>query len=701
MSLIRGLKTARERVLGKDSPKTAVVILLILLCVGVTYYFHFVLGRAVVFTHLFYVPVALAGLWWGRRGVWVAVLLGALLLASHFLSGMGTPALDCFVRSVMFVAVGLTVGFLREQAVRWEKSLRETRDYLDSLIRYANAPIIVWNPEGRITRFNAAFEHLTGYRAGEVIGRELDMLLPEASRDESLRKIARTMSDGYWEWEEIPILCQDGDIRIVLWNSANIYAEDGTTLLATIAQGTDITERKRAEEEVKRRSEELAILNAITATVGQSLDLDEILDRALSKVVEATRLEAKGGIFLLDAEGQKLRLRVHHGLSPEFVRREAEVAVGECLCGLVAETGEVLLANDSFEDARHTRCRELDPHSHIVVPLKSRDQVLGVMFLYPQGTYQPGAADRQLFASIGSQIGVAVENAQLYQRERQRRQELGEAQDVMLSLLEDVDEARQEVEQKVIERTRELRETQAQLVQAGKMAALGQLAGGVAHELNNPLTGVLIYAKRLLKKADDQALRDNEAFRVFPESLRLIDEAAIRCKTITDSLLTFSRQAKFEFAPLDVNQVIENTLTLIRSQLKFHRITLIQELQPDLPPVVGNPNQLQQVFTNLIINAQQAMPDGGQLVIKTSEVSGKLPKSEWVTVSFTDTGCGIPEENLDKIFEPFFTTQPVGQGTGLGLSISYGIVDAHNGFIEVESQVGVGSTFTVFLPVGN
>ena len=227
------------------------------------------------------------------------------------------------------------------------------------------------------------------------------------------------------------------------------------------------------------------------------------------------------------------------------------------------------------------------------------------------------------------------------------------------------------------------------------MAAIGQLAGGVAHELNNPLTGVLIYAKRLFKKVDDSTLRDNAALRDFPESLRLINEAALRCKDITDSLLTFSRQAGLEFAPLDVNEVIENTLTLIKSQLKSYRITLVQEWQPDLPPVVGNANQLQQVFTNLIINAQQAMPDRGELTIVTSCVDG-----QFVRVRFSDTGCGIPEENLDRIFEPFFTTRPVGQGTGLGLSVSYGIIEAHGGFIEVESKVGVGSTFTVRLPVG-
>ena len=182
-------------------------------------------------------------------------------------------------------------------------------------------------------------------------------------------------------------------------------------------------ETQEREKRLRQKAiEELETVNAIAATVSQSLDLDEILDKALGKVLKVTRLEAKGGIFLLDAGEQKLHLRIHHGVSPEFVRREAEIAVGECLCGLVAESGEVLLTDDSFEDAQHTRCRELDPHSHIVVPLKSRDRVLGVMFLYVRGMYQPGAADKRLFASLGNQIGVAIENARLHQNiERQLR----------------------------------------------------------------------------------------------------------------------------------------------------------------------------------------------------------------------------------------------------------------------------------------
>ena len=158
---------------------------------------------------------------------------------------------------------------------RAQEALRETRDYLENLFNYANAPIIVWDPAFRITRFNHAFERLTGYTAGEVVGRELRLLFPEASRDESLSKIARALSGEYWESVEIPILRQDGETRLALWNSANIYAEDGTTLLATIAQGVDITERKQAEEALRQRTIELQArneeLDAFAHTVAHDL----------------------------------------------------------------------------------------------------------------------------------------------------------------------------------------------------------------------------------------------------------------------------------------------------------------------------------------------------------------------------------------------------------------------------------------------
>jgi PAS domain S-box-containing protein len=260
-------KTVRQYQ-GNVSLKIIVLVFLILTCIGITYYFHWIQAKDIVFTHFFYVPVVLAAFWWGLRGIGVGALLGAFLMASHFLSGLDTPYWEDLLRSVMFLAAGLAVGILRRQIIHSEENLRETRDYLDSLIGCANAPVIVWNPASRITLFNHAFEHLTGYTAEEVIGKELGMLFPEANRDESLSKIKRALNGEHWESVEIPILCKDGDVRLVLWNSANIYAKDDSTLLATIAQGTDVTERKKAQEEVLSKERQLAHTSRLS-TLGE------------------------------------------------------------------------------------------------------------------------------------------------------------------------------------------------------------------------------------------------------------------------------------------------------------------------------------------------------------------------------------------------------------------------------------------------
>jgi len=250
------------------------------------------------------------------------------------------------------------------------------------------------------------------------------------------------------------------------------------------------------------------------------------------------------------------------------------------------------------------------------------------------------------------------------------------------------------LEEMVEERAKELRDTQEQLVRREKLAALGQLAAGLAHELSNPLTGVLMYARRLLKEAEEERLASIPALRVFPESLHVIEEAALRCSDIVRDLLTFAREDWGEFGPLRVNEVVEAALRPMKLQLSNGQVRLKLDLQPNLPPVMGNASQLRHVFTNLILNAQQAMREGGELTI-----SSRLVDSRRVQVQVGDTGCGIPEEIRSRIFEPFFTTRPVGQGTGLGLSTSYRIIEVHKGSIDMESTPGVGTTFTVTLPI--
>jgi two-component system NtrC family sensor kinase len=217
-----------------------------------------------------------------------------------------------------------------------------------------------------------------------------------------------------------------------------------------------------------------------------------------------------------------------------------------------------------------------------------------------------------------------------------------------------------------------------------KMVSIGRLAAGVAHEINNPLTTVLTFACLLREKPDrDQQEKDD---------LDLIIHETTRAAEIVRGLLDFARERATVKEPLDINDVIQRTVRLIRNQKIFDHIVIEEQLANNLPPVNGNVNQLQQVLLNLSLNACEAMPKGGTLSIASSARDGE------VAVSLADTGAGIKAELLDRIFEPFFTTKPVGKGTGLGLSVSDGIIQQHGGSLEVESREGHGSTFVIGLP---
>jgi len=262
----------------------------------------------------------------------------------------------------------------------------------------------------------------------------------------------------------------------------------------------------------------------------------------------------------------------------------------------------------------------------------------------------------------------------------------------------------------------EKRQLELQLIQSAKMAALGEMAGGIAHEIRNPLAITSSAAQILLKKGADPELRR--------ESARKIHTAAGRAATIIENLLRFARPSEGLVEQVDVNGAVEDTLSLIGHQISLQSIEIKKRLVPHLPRVKGNKNQLQQVFMNIILNAYHAMLEGGGLTITSRVLPIALPAADglpgaelpeptghldsnpqspnenrqWVEVRFSDTGCGISEENFSRIFDPFFTTMPVGSGTGLGLSIAYSIVRQHGGSIRVESQVGKGSTFIVSLP---
>lgn len=234
---------------------------------------------------------------------------------------------------------------------------------------------------------------------------------------------------------------------------------------------------------------------------------------------------------------------------------------------------------------------------------------------------------------------------------------------------------------------KKLEETHLQLVSSEKMASLGKLAAGIAHEINNPLGGILIYSSLLMEDLPEEDPKRQDLGRIVQE--------AGRCKEIVKSLLEFARQTEPKREPIDINRAITDGLFFLENQALFHNIRITKRLDPSLPWVTGNAGQLKQVFMNIIINAAEAMHGSGELTITTFSSTGRTS----VFVEFTDTGEGIPEENLSRIFEPFFTTKDVGKGTGLGLATSYGIIESHGGKIGVKSTVGEGTTFTIELPI--
>lgn len=287
------------------------------------------------------------------------------------------------------------------------------------------------------------------------------------------------------------------------------------------------------------------------------------------------------------------------------------------------------------------------------VPLAIHGRVTGRLRAWAtSGDLSPADAE-QILRIVASQVAVAAENARLYEGLRRQMEDL--------------------------------RQTQAQLVQSAKLAAIGELAANVAHEINNPMTSILGYATLMLDEGVDAT--------TVTEYLKTIQSEALRIRETVRALLDFSRQRDFTMERVDVAQTVKDTLALVRRHAALSNIAIEEKYDPELPPVEVDVPQCKQVFLNLITNALDAMPHGGTLTVAT------VRDGEFVRVDFADTGAGIPEANLARIFDPFFTTKPAVKGTGLGLSVSLGIIQSHGGTIDVRSEVGRGSVFSVKLPI--
>jgi signal transduction histidine kinase/uncharacterized protein YigA (DUF484 family) len=444
----------------------------------------------------------------------------------------------------------------------------------------------------------------------------------------------------------------------------NAFSSQDEQLLVVIAsQLAGLLENMRLNEELRERARylqdsvrRLQVVRETALDIAEDLDFDAMLKRVVHQAREL--VDARGAeLGLLDDARQVIKVVVSE--APWFDAQGEEIPLMAGVAGRVAAFGEPLVIADYNAWSGRLYPQRVASFKTVAgIPLKFQGQVVGTLTVMddrPEKNFRP--EDVQLLELLAPQVTVWIRNARLYQelQERIDAQHLAENR----------------------------------LVRSARLAAVGEMAAGVAHELNNPLTTVIGFVELAIGEIPEGS--------TLRSDLELVLKESQRAREVVRRLLEFSRPSENQRIRTDINELVEDVLNLVHHLTVTGGIQVSIDLCDELPWVSVDPAQIKQVLLNLVHNSIQAMSGGGELIIKTGH--SRQDNVEWLTISVSDTGVGIASENMERIFEPFFTTRPAGQGTGLGLSVSYGIVTDHGGYIEAQSQPGKGSHFTVYLPL--
>ncbi len=530
---------------------------------------------------------------------------------------------------------------------------RQTEERYRKMFEQVQEGVFISTPEGRILQCNDAFVRMLGYDSREeLFGLDLAhqlYLVPEDRESYRREMAAHNFVRNY----EVTLRRKDGSLLIALENS---FATRDASGQVDRYQGflLDITEKKRAEEEIRRRNRELHALNAIAVIATQSFDLDEILNLTLRHVMDLFTADV-GSVYLFDDATCVLRRRAERGHRTEAGAQAAEVKLPPEIWAQIRQAHTELITQHSHSSQLPSVATELiaaeNLRSWIWCIMWSKDKMIG-LFGIASHQWEFSGMDENLMIAISRQLATTIDKVHLYE-------ETCRAYD-------------------------DLRRAQEQLLQSEKMSALGQLISGVAHELNSPLTAILGYAQ-LLEGEDIGARCQDYVQKLFKQ--------AQRTQRVVQNLLSFARQRKPQKSQVDLRRVVEDTLALRDYDLKLNNLAVEREFQANLPTVTADAHQLEQVFLNIINNAADAMLEnarGGLLKVRI------YAENEQVCVEFRDSGPGIKEPH--RVFDPFYTTKPVGKGTGLGLSICYGIVKEHRGDVLAQNAPGGGAMFRIMLP---
>jgi PAS domain S-box-containing protein len=530
---------------------------------------------------------------------------------------------------------------------------REAESKFRALFEKVQEGIFISTPDGKFLNFNDAFMRMMGYESREEL---LRVDIPSTIYIDSADRVRlKRLLHEYGEVTDFEFQFQrrDGEVRTA-HESSFVTRDDSGTIVAYQGFVLDITERKEAELEIRRRNRELLALNGIAEALSETAKLEDVLTRSLTRIAELFGADL-ATVYFLEDSSRTLKRAASFGYRSDYARQLSAVQISANLLQQVRQARATLLSGSALalpEEFRELQRREGILASQVVV-LWAKDRITGALLIGCRDIREFSAADLNLLAAVGNQIATTIDKSRLLEETR-------EAYD-------------------------SLRRTQQQLLQSEKMAAVGQLISGVAHELNNPLTAILGYSQLL--KSEELAPRNTDY-------LDKLYKQAQRTHHIVQNLLSFARQHKPERSLIQVNKILEDTLSLREYDLKLNGIRIHRELDAKLPSIGGDRHQLQQVFLNILNNAVDAVAEKGnkaEIRLRTAVTDQKL------LVEFEDNGPGV--QNPNRVFDPFYTTKPVGKGTGLGLSICYGIVKEHGGEIQVRNGDRGGAIFSITLPL--
>ncbi|MFH1023530.1 MAG: PAS domain S-box protein [Planctomycetota bacterium] len=544
----------------------------------------------------------------------------------------------------------------RKQA---EEALRDSEAHYRMLFENALDGIALADAEtGRLADCNPALCRMVERDRAELVGQAQSILHPPEENAEGVSKTFQQhrVSDAGQAVEDW-LMSKNGRLIPVEIRAAHIVVAGRDHLLGIFR---DIAERKRVEEDIALNLETEAAMNALMDISREDGTINEYLDRALDLILSLKWLvfESKGAIFLADEAGKTLHLHAHRGFPKDLLAACSTVPFGRCLCGRAAAARAVQFADrvDERHDVRH---EGMSSHGHYCVPILSGDDVLGVINLYMREGHTRKSWEEDFLKVVANTFSGAIER-------------------------------------KRADAEREKMKTQ--LLQVRKMEAVGQLAGGVAHDFNNMLTVILGHAEMALSKLDPSD--------PIHADIHEIKKAGERSADLTKQLLAFARRQIIAPKVMDVNNTIAGMLKML-NRLIGENIDLLWKPADDLWRVSMDPAQVDQILVNLMVNARDAISGVGRIVIETANVEfdaayvkahvGAVP-GRYVRIAVSDDGCGMDKETQGRLFEPFFTTKPQGKGTGLGLATVYGIVKQNLGFIDVYSESGKGTTFKIYMP---